>query len=383
MRVLLHCIYYPPEVGGLESHVAALAEGLAARGHEVRVVTSLSRPGLPVEEEIRGVRVRRTPLPRRTPLGWGAHALGSIPSTLRWTRWAEVLHAQAFASVLPVAVATSVVKRPWVASFHTSHFLILAKRQLWDGLLRALVRWPDHALAASREIADVAEGLARDRKVEAMTNGVETDRFRPTHPTLPPKDDERVIVVPRRLFPKNGVEFLVRAVPAIRSEIPGIRVLIIGDGPERSRLEGLARELGVSDRIDFHGAAPHEAMPGLLASGEIAIFPSLMEATSVAALEAMSCERPVLATEVGGLPEIVDDRVGGLVPPRDPGGLARGVVRLLRDPHLVEKGRLARKRVVTHWSNARLVDRHLEIYEDLIAGREVRNPSVMEERGAG
>jgi phosphatidylinositol alpha-1,6-mannosyltransferase len=112
-----------------------------------------------------------------------------------------------------------------------------------------------------------------------MTNGVETDRFRPTHPTLPPKDDERVIVVPRRLFPKNGVEFLVRAVPAIRSEIPGIRVLIIGDGPERSRLEGLARELGVSDRIDFHGAAPHEAMPGLLASGEIAIFPSLKEAT--------------------------------------------------------------------------------------------------------
>jgi hypothetical protein len=139
-------------------------------------------------------------------------------------------------------------------------------------------------------------------------------------------------------------------------------VLIIGDGPERLRLEGLARELGVSDRIDFLGAAPHEAMPGLLASGEIAIFPSLMEATSVAALEAMACERPVLATDVGGLPEIVDERVGGLVPPRDPGGLARGVVRLLRDPHLVEKGQIARERVVTHWSNARLVDRHLEIY---------------------
>jgi glycosyltransferase involved in cell wall biosynthesis len=124
-------------------------------------------------------------------------------------------------------------------------------------------------------------------------------------------------------------------------------------------------------------------MPGLLASGEIAIFPSLMEATSVAALEAMACERPVLATDVGGLPEIVEERVGGLVPPRDPGGLARGVVRLLRDPHLVEKGQIARERVVTHWSNARLVDRHLEIYEDLIAGREVRSPSIMQERGAG
>jgi glycosyltransferase involved in cell wall biosynthesis len=192
-----------------------------------------------------------------------------------------------------------------------------------------------------------------------------------------------VILVPRRLFPKNGVEYLVRAVPEIRAEIPGIRVLVIGDGPERSRLEELARDLGVSDRIDFLGASPHEAMPGILASGEIAVFPSLMEATSVAALEAMACERPVLATNVGGLPEIVDEGVGGLVQPRDPGGLARGVVGLLRDPHLEEKGRQARQRVVEHWSNARLVDRHLEIYEDLIAGRPVRSASILQERLVG
>jgi glycosyltransferase involved in cell wall biosynthesis len=229
----------------------------------------------------------------------------------------------------------------------------------------------------------VAEELARDRRVEAITNGVETDRFFPTQPTRPPRDGERVILVPRRLFPKNGVEYLIRAVPEIREEIPKVRVLIVGDGPERSRLVELARELGVSDRIEFLGAAPHEAMPGLLASGEIAVFPSLMEATSVAALEAMACGKAVLATEVGGLPEIVDRTVGRLVPPRDPAGLARGVVALLRDPQLVEMGRLARERVVAHWSNARLVERHIEIYEDLIAGREIRSAPIVQEREAG
>lgn len=379
MRVLLHCIYYPPEVGGLESHVAALAEGLVARGHEVRVVTSHSRPGLATEEEVRGVLVRRTPLPRRSPAGWAAHALGSIPATLRWARWAEVLHAQAFASVLPVGTAATLTRRPWAASFHTSHFLVLAEREFWDGLLRSFVRWPDHALAASREIALVAEGLARNRRVEAVTNGVETERFRPVPPAFPPAEGERHLLVPRRLYPKNGVEYLVRALPMICAEVPRVRALIVGDGPERGRLEALARELKVSDRIDFLGAVPHDQMPGILASGEIAIFPSLMEATSVAALEAMACEKPVLATNVGGLPEIVDSQVGGLVPPADPEGLAKGVVALLRDPHLGEKGRLARQRVVSQWSNARLVDRHLEIYSDLIAGRAVRSAPIVQE----
>lgn len=381
MRVLLHCIYYPPEVGGLESHVAALAEGLVARGHEVRVITSRSRPDLPVEEEIRGVRVRRTPLSRRTPTGWAAHAIGSIPATLRWARWAEVLHAQAFASVLPVGAAASLIRRPWAASFHTSHFLVLAKREVWDGILRSFVRWPDYSLAASKEIAAVAEGLAPDRKVESITNGVETERFRPMAPSLPQREGERRILVPRRLFPKNGVEYLVRALPLIRSRIPEIRAIVVGDGPERGRLEGLARDLGVADRIDFLGAIPHDQMPGILASGELAVFPSLMEATSVAALEAMACERPVLATDVGGLPEIIDVEVGGLVPPADPDGLARGVVALLRDPHLGEKGRRARRRVVAQWSNARLVDRHLEIYTDLVDGKEVRKASNVQERG--
>ena len=71
MKILLHCVYYPPEVGGLESHVSGLAEGLVRRGLEVRVVTSRSLPGLPREEEIKGVRVKRTWLPSRSAVGLG------------------------------------------------------------------------------------------------------------------------------------------------------------------------------------------------------------------------------------------------------------------------------------------------------------------------
>lgn len=374
MRILLHCIYYPPEVGGLESHVAGLAAGLVARGHEVRVVTSRSLPGTPVEEEREGVRIRRTPFPARTPTGWVGHALGSMPITGRWADWAEVLHAQAFPSIVPVGVAAGVRNRPWLASLHTSHFLRRARQRRWRPVLRRLVRWPRHVLAASVEIAEVARGLAPEVRVEALPNGVETDRFRPVSPAFPAGPGERVVVVPRRLVPKNGVEHLVRAVPQIVAAVPGARFLLIGDGPERGRLEALAASLGVGEAVRFLGARPHTEMPALLASGEIAVLPSLMEATSVAALEAMACELPVVATQVGGLPELVDGEVGRLVPPGDPGALAEGVVALLGDGDLAEMGRRARVRVEARWSNDRLVERHLTIYEDLVAGRSVRPP---------
>jgi glycosyltransferase involved in cell wall biosynthesis len=174
------------------------------------------------------------------------------------------------------------------------------------------------------------------------------------------------LLVPRRLLEKNGVEYLVRAMPAILERVDAEAVLI-GDGPERPRLEALASELGLADRVTFLGARPHGDMPGLLSSGDLAVFPSLMEATSVAALEAMACEVPVAASRVGGLPEIVDASVGGLFEPADPAALARTVVELLEGGQLSTLGAAARKRVVEQWSNDRLVERHIAIYEEVLA----------------
>ncbi len=374
MKILIHSVYYPPEVGGLESHVAGLAAGLAKRGVEVRVVTSRSLAGLPPEEEIQGVRVKRTWLPSRSTPGWVAYALGSLPATRGWGRWADLIHAQSFASVLPAGLAARSARRPWLASFHTSHFLARAQRPLWTPILRRLVGWPDHALAASEEIAEVAMELARGTYVEALTNGVDTDRFRRQGAGSATQDTMRTVLVPRRLFAKNGVEFLVQALPEIRSKIPDVQVLVIGDGPERPRLEALAVRFGVTKSIRFLGSRPHEEMPALLSSGEIAVLPSLVEATSVAALEAMSCQLAIVASAVGGLRQIVDSEVGALVPPGDPAALADAVVELLEDEQLAEKGRRGRERVVALWSNERLVDRHLEIYEDLLEGRGVKEP---------
>jgi len=360
-------VSFPPEVGGLESHVFYLCRGLVRRGCSVHVVTSRSRPDLSGHEVVEGVEVWRTPLPGRNTAGWALHALGSLPRFTALATSADILHAQDIAAVTPCVIARRAKEGvPFVTTYHTSHFLRRARSPFWRPVFRRFLEAADYNLAASEEIAGVARDITPSARVEALTNGVETSVFRRVAPTLPrPPSGRRRIVVPRRLFPKNGVEYFVRAMPEVTSRTD-VEAVVIGDGPERQRLETLAAELGVEERVRFLGARPHAEMPGILSSADLAVFPSLMEATSVAALEAMACEVPVAASAVGGLPEIVDTTVGALFEPGDPQALADAVVDLLLGSHLSSLGRAARLRVVERWSNERLVDRHMDVYRSVI-----------------
>ena len=376
MNVAMHCVYFPPEVGGLESHVYYLCRGLVRRGCRVSVVTSRSKPELPVHEVMDGIEVWRTWLPGKNAPGWAAHGGWSTPRLARMAWKADVVHAQAFQSVLPGVVAKNVGRIPLISTWHTSHFLKRAASPFWRPIFQRLLKWSDYNLAASVEIADVAEGLAPGVTVEALTNGVDTGIFHRGEPSLPSAKRRRIIV-PRRLFEKNGVEFFLRAMPLIAERV-NVEAVIVGDGPERENLEALADSLALGERVEFLGARGHDEMPGLLSSAELAVFPSLMEATSVAALESMACELPIAASNVGGLPEIIDGDVGALFEAGNPTALAATVTSLLERSDLRALGMAARSRVVERWSNARLVDRHLEVYEGLLGGgrEQVRDPSA-------
>jgi len=368
MRILQQCIYFPPEVGGLESHAYYLCRELVRAGHDVTMITSASLPGVARDETMNGVRVLRTWFPSRGPIGWVAHTAGTIPTYMRVARHADILHAQTFASAPPAMLAKARWGKPFVLTLHTSHFLRLAKKPAWQPILRRIIRAADWLLAASEEIRDVALSLEPRERAEALTNGVDTEMFRPVEPALPVRPGGYRVIVPRRLFEKNGVEYFVRAMPKLRAK-HDVEAIIVGDGPLRDRLEGLARQLGVADAVRFMGARPNTEMPGLLASADVAVIPSLMEATSIAGLEAMSCELPVAASRVGGLPEIIDDKVGILFEPANPDSLADAVSALLAMPDRHRLGIRARQRVVESWSLERLAKRHLEIYEFLLRGK--------------
>lgn len=327
------------------------------------MLTSRSRPGLAARETMAGVEVYRNWMPSRSPLGWGAHTLVTFGPHGRLARSADILHAHTFASAPPAIFSRRRFGRPLVLTLHTSHFLMRAKKRLWRPFLSRVIASADHLLATSEEIRQVAQALHPHPRSEVMTNAVDTERFAPSPEDT--GDSEVRIIVPRRLFPKNGVQYFVRAMPRIARERPAT-ARIVGDGPEREKLVELARDLGIDDRVEFLGARPNEEMPDLLRWADLAVIPSLMEATSIAALEAMSCGVPVAASAVGGLPEIIDEDVGVLFEPANPDALAGAVLRLLARSDLERMGREARRRVVERWSIERMVERHLEIYNQLI-----------------
>ncbi len=351
--------------------MAGLSGGLAAAGHGVQMLTSRSLPGLKRSEEMDGVRVRRIWMPGKSPAAWMAHIAATIPVHARLAREADIFHAHTFACGIPPMLDRRRYPRPFVLTLHTSHFLVRARSASWRPIFRRIIRAADCLLATSEQIRDVALELYLHPRSEVMTNAVDTDRFAPNGGARAGVGRRR-IVVPRRLFRKNGVEYFIRALPII-SETLDVEARIVGDGPERDRLRALAAELGVSERIQFLGARSNQEMPALLREAEVAVIPSLLEATSIAALEAMSCGLPVAASAVGGLPEIVDEQVGTLFEPADPQALASAVVALLRRPDVEELGREGRRRVVANWSLDRMVERHIEIYNELLDEKEAES----------
>ncbi|MGB8217126.1 MAG: glycosyltransferase family 4 protein [Candidatus Methanoperedens sp.] len=175
-------------------------------------------------------------------------------------------------------------------------------------------------------------------KVKMIPNGVETSVFHPEvtgclHASLP------VILTARRLVRKNGIEYLIKAMEYLNDLC---ELFIIGDGPERERLELLAKKM---KNIKFLGAVPHPDMPSYIAGADIAVVPSIIEASSLFMLEAMAMGKPVVASSVGGLPETLGDS-GVLVPPMRPELLAKAIIELLNDPQMrIRLGVKARRRV--------------------------------------
>jgi glycosyltransferase involved in cell wall biosynthesis len=169
------------------------------------------------------------------------------------------------------------------------------------------------------------------------------------------------------LRPQKALSTLLEACATLRSSHPDLRVLIAGDGEERESLERLARTLGLERTVDFLGL--RNDVPDVLAALDVSVSSSDYEGTPLALMESMEAGVPIVATRVGGTPDLIDDGVHGLlVPPRDPGALAAAVGELLADPRRRgEMGRLARERRRSEFDIEVAAERFGALYERLFA----------------
>jgi len=167
---------------------------------------------------------------------------------------------------------------------------------------------------------------------------------------------------------KKGHRFLLEAAARLRQEYPGLKVIVVGDGPGRDGLWREAKALELERTVSFLGF--RQDIPRILATFDVFVFPSLEEALGAAILEAMAAGKAVVASRVGGIPEAVVDRETGLlVPPADSGALAEAVRKLLQDPDLRRRmGEQGRLRVEEQFSLNRMLDRTAALYRDLCTG---------------
>jgi len=266
---------------------------------------------------------------------------------------------------------------PWIAFVHgwTSENV---KVRLYHGLEKALVPFATRVVAVSESIRSRLPFPARTLVIPNAVDPAEIgmgDSGRDVRACLGVHPDAPVAGVVGRLSPEKGQSFFLQALAASRARIPGLTGILVGDGQDRRALEAEAAALGLSGAVHFTGHVA--SMADYYRALDLVVMPSLSEGMPNVALEAMLFGKALVATSVGGIPEVVTDGVSGcIVEPRDPAGLAEAMCRALGDRSLLARfGEAGRQRVLEEFSPVRRTRRIIDLYGEVLHGSRERNRS--------
>ena len=291
------------------------------------------------------------------------------PLVRRLRNGVDVVHAHMFGSNVWGTVLGRLTSVP----------VIVAHEHTWSFQGRPVRRFLDRELVGRYADAFVAVA-AEDRRKMIEVEGVDAEKIRLVPNGIPdpvPGDggavrrelridaDAPVIGVVCELRAQKALEVLFAAAARLRGELPALKVLVAGDGPEREHLEAEVERLGLEGTILLLGI--RRDVPALLGALDVAVLSSDYEGSPLSVMEYMAAAKPVVSTRVGGVPELVAEDVHGLlVEPRDPEALAEAVARLLRDPALARRlGAEGRRRQQREFSLEAMVRRIEDLYEEL------------------
>jgi glycosyltransferase involved in cell wall biosynthesis len=360
------------ETGGAQTYVASMLPALT-EGFEVAVAAHGDGPLRDATREA-GVRfiplrhVRRRLNPWRDALG-----LLELRGVLRRER-PDIVHVNSAKAAALGRLAATLARVP--IRIYTVHgWAFLAH----SGPASAVYRWAERALrplttvtvcvAESERRAGLAADTCEERTTVVIHNGVDSSRARASEPHPEPL---RVVTVGRLQAPKDAVT-LVRALALVRG--PRFEAVVVGDGPDRPAVEAELRLLRLESAVELAGE--REDVPELLATADLFVLSSRSEGLPLSILEAMAAELPVVASSVGGVPEVVvDGETGLLVAPGDPQSLAAAIERLLGDSALRRRfGEAGRVRVAEHFDLAAVHHAHLDLYRRVLARAGLPLPS--------
>ncbi len=312
----------------------------------------------------------------QAPSEIGLSAVGRIVRYIRSGRF-DAVHTHLLRADLYAGLAARLARiRAVVSTVYAIGEFRRSRQRRLDGLLDQLTRlWPTHWVAVSHAVkADAVKRLRKPgSRVTVIHTGVEPEEYGPNavarqrvraewglDPAVP------VIVVVARLSYEKGLPTLIQAASRLNRDHPEAVIVIVGDGPLRAELANQIADSGLSDTVRLVGF--RRDIGSVLAAADVACLPSYMEGLPNALLEACATGLPVVATNVGGVPElIVANQTGLLVEPHRPEDLAEALRRVLSEPALARRlGEAARDRMETHFSAQAVARRYEALYERLL-----------------
>ncbi len=371
-------------IGGPARHTILLADRLAAYGWTTRLVTGQIDPH---EGDLGDLAAAHgITLDRVASLRNGASPLSDLASCLWLYRFFRrerpaIVHLHLLKARLLGGVAARLAGVPLVVeTFHGTLFV-----GYYRPAISRLLVWVERGLAGLMDaVVAVSDAVAADlqhrriappEKIRVIPLGLELDRFLEAtgdgavRGSLGLPADVPLVGTVGRLVPIKGLRYFVEAAAAIAGRIPGAQFVIVGDGPERAALLKQVERAGLIGQVHFLGW--RKDVERIYSDLDVVMLTSLNEGTPVSLIEAMAAGRAVIATRVGGVPDVVQDGVTGvLVPPRDPQALAAATLRLLGDTDARTRlGEDARRAVVARYPAERLAQDMDDFYRTLLAAR--------------
>jgi N-acetyl-alpha-D-glucosaminyl L-malate synthase BshA len=376
MKIGITCY---PTYGGSGVVATELGIELAARGHEIHFIT-YSQPFRLTGREA-NIRYHEVPVSNYPLFEYPPYDLALA------TRMAEVaeFHSLDLLHVhyaIPHSVSALLARQmlaargkhlPFITTLHGTDITLVGLDRSYLPITKFGIDESDGVTAISLDLSErTRDNLGVTREIEVIRNFVNCD-FYQRNPALVAeqrprfaKPGEKLLVHLSNFRPVKRVLDVIEIFARVSAALPA-RLLLIGDGPERSNAEFLAMRLGISDRVDFVGK--QENVNELLALSDLMLMPSELESFGLAALEAMACCVPAVATRVGGVPELIDDGINGLLyPVGDVEAMAAGAISLLSDPVLHEAfSTAARRTAQDHFCATRIIPQYERYYQQVLA----------------
>ena len=376
MKIGITCY---PTYGGSGVVATELGIELAARGHQVHFIT-YSQPFRLGGRE-RDIFYHEVPVSNYPLFEFAPYSLALATRMFEVASYydLDLLHVH---YAIPHAISALLARQmaaaqgrhlPFITTLHGTDVTLVGMDRSYLPITRFGIEESDGVTAISKYLRDkTLKDFAIERAIEAIPNFVNCDLYKPLEPAERAEgrkayaaSDERLLIHLSNFRAVKRVLDVIQIFARVVQQVPS-HLLLVGDGPDRSQAEMLASQLGIRDRVDFLGK--QDSVSELLPLADLMLMPSELESFGLAALEAMACRVPAIATNAGGVPELIDNGVNGfLFPVGDVEGMAECAIQLLReDSRLDALGAAARQTAQDRFCASRIIPLYEGYYEQVV-----------------